>query len=366
MIARNVSASETARRVTSAHQKVRKEYYDANVRNQLYKVNDLVYVRVGQMKVGECAKLSAKWIGPCVVQKVEGVRVAVLLPNGNITRVHHNQLTGPVRGEYKHVPGRARGRPRKVAQPSAEPPRETSSDEEDEHVTVELQPNAHDNAELEQPHSIAPPVALPDSDDESVTAALDSTTKAKTGSASNDNVAEHSKLASDNEETLLTSADESESDSESSASFDTAESEMLDETAAAPEDTPSNTAAPPSREIPATNLPTVVAESVPAGAEERSENSDAPRYPSRVRRQAQYYGFSQYTDSRRSRATQQRSKPKDTKIRVQFAGNSQPSSYSASAFLITTAEFSAMANANRADDRLSRGVSSLREGRMNL
>ena len=109
IVKRNTEASEIARHVTNAKQKIAKEYYDANVNNKLFKPGDVVYVRVGQHKAGVCNKLAAPWMGPCVVQAVHGVRVTVVTPSNRVIQVHHNRISGPVEGP---APSRAHSRRR--------------------------------------------------------------------------------------------------------------------------------------------------------------------------------------------------------------------------------------------------------------
>ena len=113
LIRRTADISETARLVANAAQRTSKDYYDVNINCRLYKTGDVVCVRRGQKKVGECAKLAPKWEGPCLVTRVRGVMIEVVMPNDTKRWIHHDRLSGPIPQKYRKVEGGKRGRPRK-------------------------------------------------------------------------------------------------------------------------------------------------------------------------------------------------------------------------------------------------------------
>jgi hypothetical protein len=81
LIQRNAEISESARLASNAAQGTSKDYYDVNVNWKLYKTGDVVYIRRGQIKVGECSKLAPTWDGPCLVVETRGTSVKIVMPN---------------------------------------------------------------------------------------------------------------------------------------------------------------------------------------------------------------------------------------------------------------------------------------------
>ena len=152
---------------------MRKECYDAKGRNHSFKTGDLVYVYVGQTKVGERSKLPPRWVGSCVVQQIEVVQITALTPSGRAKKLHHNKLSAPVRGECNHVLAGARGWPRKIPQPTTQGRRQTgshSSAREDDHNGADANVAAKQPTAPESP-TLLPPTALPDSGEGSICAA---------------------------------------------------------------------------------------------------------------------------------------------------------------------------------------------------
>jgi hypothetical protein len=89
-------ANDTARQASNRAQNIAKDYYDANVDTRLYKTGDVVYVLIYHHKPGTSIKLAPRWSGPAVVQKVDGVLVQVLEPDGNLRFVHQNKLSAKI------------------------------------------------------------------------------------------------------------------------------------------------------------------------------------------------------------------------------------------------------------------------------
>lgn len=96
LIHRFANSGETARLAANAAQRTAKVRYDANVDSKLCKTGDVMCLRRGQMKVGESSKLGKKWERPCLVTRVRGVMVEVVLPNDSERWVHHDCLSGPL------------------------------------------------------------------------------------------------------------------------------------------------------------------------------------------------------------------------------------------------------------------------------
>jgi transposase InsO family protein len=95
MVRRMATASAAAQQATSKAQKRAKDYYDANVNSQLYKVGQIVYI-VKKFFPRGWSKLSAKWEGPCTVLDVRNVQALVLCPDKKTKWVHHNRLSAPI------------------------------------------------------------------------------------------------------------------------------------------------------------------------------------------------------------------------------------------------------------------------------
>ena len=153
LIRRVANISETARLAANAAQRTAKDYYDANINSKLYKTGDVVCLRRGQMKVGESSKLGPKWEGPCLVTRVRGVMVEIVMPNDSKRWVHHDRLSGPVPQKFKRTETGKRGRPRKnPVQAAAQP---DDSDEENDSPndvgTVVAQPANRSDAQTNQP-----------------------------------------------------------------------------------------------------------------------------------------------------------------------------------------------------------------------
>ncbi len=130
-------------------------------------------MQIGQIALGAPKKLADKWDGPCIVQSVRNVQVELIDPKGKLRRVHINRISAPVPQTDKRPASSKRGRGRAGAQNSGSKRRaedterssstSSSSDDggdEDDQYEVRINPR------VEEEVGFAPPVELPDSDDD--------------------------------------------------------------------------------------------------------------------------------------------------------------------------------------------------------